>query len=229
MPRRPRRPDAQALHQARLQALATGGLRRVFPLKVEEWVARAPWDAPAGVILALLDALPKRRRAVFEQRLRAVMQRGFAEDRVHPASRKITSGLLVESVATPPTTGALEWAYRIMREGVGRGHVCDPLILLTHKQVVLEWLASLPHSVRNPAARRLSIRELAPVLVKDLDLVVPRCTCGAVSTARPPFPEALAPSPGHACRQILGWYHRRTAASMKGLLAKAARALSRGQ
>jgi hypothetical protein len=229
MPRPPRRPDAQALHQVRLRALATGGLRRVFPLRVEEWVARAPWDAPAGVILALLDTLPKRRRAVFEKRLRAVMERGFAEERVPSASRKITPGLLAESVATPPATGALKWAYRIVREGAGRGHSCDPLTLLTHKRVVLEWLDALPRRTRNPAERRRLIRDRVPALVANLNQMLPSCPCGAASRVRTASPQDLVPSPGQACRQILAWYHGRTVAGMKGLLANAARALSRGQ
>jgi hypothetical protein len=56
MPRPPRHPDAEALRQARDGDLVAGGLRRVFSLSIEEWVARAPWglwDAPAGVIAAL--------------------------------------------------------------------------------------------------------------------------------------------------------------------------------
>jgi hypothetical protein len=209
MPRHPRRPDAEALRQARDQDLAAGGLRRVFPLTLEEWVARAPRDVLAGVIRALLDAFPKRRRTVFEERLRTVMVRGFPEERVPPASRKITPSLLAESVATPPATGARGWAYQLMRHGIRRGHACHPLTLLTHKRVVLEWLAALPRSGRNPNARRLAIRKQAPALMKDLDLVVKRCTCGAVSTERPAFPETLKPFPGEACRQILGWYHGR--------------------
>jgi hypothetical protein len=231
MPRHPRRPDAEALRQAHLHALAAGGLRRVVSLTLEEWVARTRWglwDAPAGVIRALLDAFPPRRRAVFEERLDAVMVRGFQEERVAPGSRIITPALLGETVATPPATGARDWAYRIMRHGVGRGHACDPLTLLAHKRVVLEWLEALPRSVHNPATRQRAIRKQASALMEALDTVVPRCTCGAVSTARPAFPKDLTPPRGHAYRQILGWYHGRTAASMKGLLATAERALSRG-
>jgi hypothetical protein len=139
MPRRPRRPDAELLGQARHQALSTGGLRRVFPLTLEEWVARAPSDAIAGVIRALLAVLPRTRRIVFEERLREVMVRTFSEEKIPPGSRRITPSLAVEIVFTPATTEAGPRAYQVMRHGVGKIYGCDPLTVLTHQGGTTEF------------------------------------------------------------------------------------------
>ena len=105
MPRSPRRLDSAVLRSMRDRALAAGGMRRIFPLTIEQWVARAPREVLAGVIRALLDMFPEHRRPGLQARLRAVMEREFAAERVPAGSRRLTPALLIESVATPHLLG----------------------------------------------------------------------------------------------------------------------------
>jgi hypothetical protein len=116
------------------------------------------------VMNALLDAFPKRRRVRGTPACGHGV--GVPGGEGPPDSRKITSSVLVEVIATPPATGARGRAYQVIRYGIGRGHTCDPITLLTHKREILEWLDGLKRQGRVFAipARSGALPETGPRL-----------------------------------------------------------------